>query len=80
MTTALHSRSLTAFTPAQADTMLNTVVDELQHLAGQDCRCGILVTKNGPGRFTVELSEDVPYGVTLEARSEPTPPLAPSGT
>lgn len=69
MTTALHSRSITAFTPAQADTLLNIVVDELQHLAGQDRHCGILVTKNGPGQFTVELSEHVPYGFTLEARS-----------
>ncbi|MFT4468939.1 hypothetical protein ACMX2H_03420 [Arthrobacter sulfonylureivorans] len=69
MTTALHSRSITAFTPDQADTMLNIVVDELQHLARQERRCGILVTKQGPGQFAVELREDVPYGVTLEART-----------
>jgi hypothetical protein len=69
MTTTLHSRRIIAFTPAQADTMLNIVVDELQHVAGQERRCGILVTKKGPGQFTVELSEQVPYGVTLEART-----------
>jgi hypothetical protein len=30
-------------------------------------RCGMLVTRTGPGTFTVDLSSDVPYGTTKEA-------------
>jgi len=46
--------------------LLNVMVEEFQHLARQDHSCGILVTRTGPGQFTVELSEQVPYGLTWE--------------
>lgn len=49
-----------------ADMLLDLVVEELQHLARQDATCGILVTRTAPGRFSVELSEQVPYGLTWE--------------
>ncbi|MFD1212759.1 hypothetical protein ACFQ36_12005 [Arthrobacter sp. GCM10027362] len=60
-------QTITASTADEANTLLNIVVEEFQHLARQDPGCGILVTKTGPGQFTVELSEHVPYGLTLQA-------------
>jgi hypothetical protein len=51
----------------EADRLLNAVVDEFQHLARQEGGLGILVTKTGSGQFSVELSEKVPYGLTIEA-------------
>ncbi|NKX51513.1 hypothetical protein HER39_13225 [Arthrobacter deserti] len=59
-------QEITAASNDEADQLLNAVVEEMQHLAGQEGTCGILVTKTGPGQFTVELSEDVPFGVTEE--------------
>lgn len=50
----------------KADLLLDLVVEELRHLARQDRDCGILATRTGPGQFTVELSEQVPYGSTRE--------------
>ncbi|MCG2624709.1 hypothetical protein LVY72_22735 [Arthrobacter sp. I2-34] len=50
----------------QADMLLDLVVEELRHLARQDRSCGILVTRTAPGRFCVELSDQVPYGLTWE--------------
>lgn len=63
------AKKITASTVRDADRLLDLVVEELQHLARQDYRCGILVTKTGPGQFTAELSEQVPYGLTWETRT-----------
>jgi len=60
-------QEVTAGSNDEADRLLNAVVEEMQELATQDGVCGILVTKTGPGQFTVELTEDVPFGVTEEA-------------
>ncbi|MCG2621971.1 hypothetical protein LVY72_08580 [Arthrobacter sp. I2-34] len=60
-----------AFSVEEADRLLNAAVEELQHLARQQNGPGILVTKTGPGQFTVELSQTVPYGLTIEALAEP---------
>jgi hypothetical protein len=65
--TSLTHKKITASSVDEADNLLDAVVDELQQLAGQDGVHGILVTKTGPGQFTVELSEEVPFGVTEEA-------------
>ncbi|MCG2623770.1 hypothetical protein LVY72_17895 [Arthrobacter sp. I2-34] len=59
-------QQVSAGSRAEADQLLNAVVEELQLLARQDGTCGILVTKTGPGQFTVELSDDVPFGITEE--------------
>lgn len=59
-------QQISAGSRAEADHLLNAVVEELQLLACQDGACGILVTKTGPGQFTVELSDDVPFGITEE--------------
>ncbi|MFD1214840.1 hypothetical protein ACFQ36_22700 [Arthrobacter sp. GCM10027362] len=67
MPITLVPRKVTASTVDEADMLLNLVVEEFQNLARQDPGCGILVTRTGPGQFTVELSEQVPYGLTWEA-------------
>ncbi|MET4147499.1 hypothetical protein [Arthrobacter sp. UYCo732] len=67
MNTSPAPTTITASTVNEADTLLDIVVEEFQHLARQEGHCGILVTKKGPGKFTVELSDHVPYGLTLEA-------------
>jgi hypothetical protein len=70
MITATAQKKVTAATADEAQRLLDIVVDELQRYAVEEGSHGILVTKTGPGHFTVELSEDVPYGVTEEAVAE----------
>ncbi|WP_246262835.1 hypothetical protein [Arthrobacter mobilis] len=53
--------------PDEADEKLNAAVRELQLRARADRTRGILVTRTGAGRYTVELSREVPYGYTEEA-------------
>lgn len=65
-------KQITASTVDEAQRLLDIVVDELQRLAVEEGSHGILVTKTGPGQFTVELSEDVPYGITEEAVADTT--------
>jgi hypothetical protein len=67
MSTTKAQKKITATTVEEAQGLLDIVVDELQRHAVEEGTHGILVTKTGPGQFTVELSEDVPYGVTEEA-------------
>ncbi|MGM0931061.1 MAG: hypothetical protein ACQEXN_15345 [Actinomycetota bacterium] len=62
------SINLTAWSADEADRLLNDTVEELQRLARMEGAAGILVTKTGPGQFTAELSEAVPYGITWEVR------------
>ncbi|GLB68760.1 hypothetical protein [Arthrobacter mangrovi] len=58
---------ISATSAEEADKLLNDVVEELLHLACQQGGPGILVTRTGPGQFSVELSDNVPYGLTFEA-------------
>lgn len=57
---------ISAITQSEADEKLNAAASELQHLAKHNPVRGILVTRLAPGRYTVELSTDVPYGLTQE--------------
>jgi hypothetical protein len=66
-TSAPAQKKITATTAHEAERLLDIVVDELQRHAIEEGTYGILVTKTGPGQFTAELSEDVPYGITEEA-------------
>lgn len=50
----------------ELDHALNSRVRELQKRALARGTAGILVTKHAPGRFTIELSHDVPFGYTHE--------------
>ncbi|MDP9888739.1 hypothetical protein LFT44_18950 [Arthrobacter sp. FW306-05-C] len=45
---------------------LTAAVEIARHEAMKDGRQGILVTRLGPGSFTVALSTKVPYGTTQE--------------
>jgi hypothetical protein len=45
-------------------------VEQLQRRALQERTRGILVTRRGWGHFTIELSNSVPYGMTLESTLE----------
>jgi hypothetical protein len=65
---ALPARlEISAVHPDEADDKLNAAVHELQLRARVERTSGILVTRTGAGRYTVELSRDVPYGFTEEA-------------
>jgi hypothetical protein len=47
------------------ESQLDAAVTNAQE-AAREQRCGILVTRHGSHDFTVELSEAVPHGITLE--------------
>jgi hypothetical protein len=72
MTTMHAQKKITATTAEEEQKLIDIVVEELRPLAVEAGTHGILVTKTGPGQFTVELSEDVPYGITEEAVSDNT--------
>jgi hypothetical protein len=72
MITASASRvTITAITRSGAEEKLNASVQELQRLAEESPTRGILVTKLAPGHFTVDLSDEVPYGLTWETTWQP---------
>ncbi|AUI50613.1 hypothetical protein SAMN04489742_2077 [Arthrobacter crystallopoietes] len=72
MSTTTAQKKITATTAEEAQRLLDIVVDELRRLAVAEGTHGILVTKTGPGQFSVELSENVPYGITEEAIADHT--------
>ncbi|TLM83332.1 hypothetical protein FDW83_10205 [Pseudarthrobacter sp. NamE2] len=63
----LHRLTIFATTRAEAEEKLNSSVQQLRDVAMQNPTRGILVTKRGAGHFTVELSDQVPYGQTWES-------------
>lgn len=48
---------------AELPETLNTAVQKLLSAADDDMRKGILITRQRPGHYLVELSDDVPYGI-----------------
>lgn len=48
------------------DERIEAAVRDLQEIATPTGKYGILITRNGPGHFTAELSEHVPFGMTRE--------------
>ena len=62
-----HCLAIVATTRSEADEKLNSSIQQLLALAQENPVRGILVTKHGPGRFTVELNDQVPYGETWES-------------
>lgn len=62
-----HFLTIFATTKSEVDERLNMSVTQLRALAQENPVGGILVTKRGPGRFSVELSDKVPYGETWES-------------
>ena len=71
ITTVEEGRHLhiTGDTGDTIQTDLNTAVDIVKIQAIQEGRHGILVTRHGPGNYTVAISPEVPYGRTLEKRA-----------
>lgn len=67
-----RAKNIAATTVDEAERLLNIAVEELQRQAVEEGTGGILVTRTGVGRFTVELTEVVPYGVTDEAVADTT--------
>lgn len=67
---AKDSITVIARSRSEALERLDACVEHLQHRAMQKKTSGILVTRIGAGHFTVELSNAVPYGVTLESTNE----------
>lgn len=48
------------------DEELDVAVEQLQTAAMRTRQHGILVTRDHPGAYTARLSEQVPFGITLE--------------
>ncbi|KQR62719.1 hypothetical protein ASF98_14100 [Arthrobacter sp. Leaf337] len=60
--------------PRLIDTELSAAVEQARQHAMEEGRCGILVTRLGHTTFTVAVSEDVPFGETLERQGPTTTP------
>ncbi|ADX74789.1 hypothetical protein D7Z96_14735 [Pseudarthrobacter phenanthrenivorans] len=71
MATNPHFLTISATTRSEADEKLNASVQQLRDLARENPTRGILVTKRGAGHFTLELSDQVPYGQTWESVNHP---------
>lgn len=70
MITTLNAGSayhVTGGTPLLIQEDLDSAVELARRHAIQDGRHGIMVTRLGPGSFTVALSAEVPFGVTHES-------------
>ncbi|MCY1376155.1 hypothetical protein D9M69_636260 [compost metagenome] len=48
------------------DEKLEDAVKQLQAVAMRSRTRGILVTRHGPGTYTATLSDQVPFGITME--------------
>lgn len=57
--------TLSITNPAQVETELATAVDTLLPTA-LSRRCGIMVLRHGPGQYTAQVPQDVPFGLTRE--------------
>ncbi|GAB5078370.1 hypothetical protein [Arthrobacter sp. AD-310] len=62
-----HRLTIKATTRSEADDKLNASIYQLQAMTQESPFRGILVTRHGPGHFTAELSDLVPYGETWES-------------
>ncbi|GAA1272673.1 hypothetical protein GCM10009589_28470 [Arthrobacter pascens] len=62
-----HIYHVTGDKPRLIDEDLSKAVELAQRRAMKEGRGGILVTRCAPGSFSVEVSADVPYGVTRES-------------
>ncbi len=69
---------VTGDTVAVIDERLNRAVDAAQAEALREGRHGVLVTRHGPGSYTVAVSIDVAYGLTQEREGWHDRPALPS--
>lgn len=69
---SIDSESSVTVTAADHESMyrqLDAAVAAAQELAMRERRRGILVTRHAPDTFTVELSANVPFGLTIERQN-----------
>ncbi|BCW05838.1 hypothetical protein [Arthrobacter sp. NtRootA1] len=66
MTAAPATIDIKVTNPAALDEQLDNAHQSLQALALHTRTHGILVTRHAPGRYTVQLSDQVPYGITQQ--------------
>jgi len=66
MTLLKRTLDVTVSDAAAMETELAATVDAVQQAALAEHRCGILITRQGAGKYTVSLSDDVPFGLTWE--------------
>ncbi|CAH0327904.1 hypothetical protein [Microbacterium sp. Bi128] len=57
---------ITGLSPTEIADSINTAVEMARDHSMTEGWQGILVTRHGPDNYTVNLSADVPYGVTVE--------------
>jgi hypothetical protein len=57
---------ITGESPTEIADSINTAVEMARDHSVSDGWKGILLTRHGPDMYTVNLSADVPYGVTVE--------------
>ncbi|CAH0279774.1 hypothetical protein SRABI26_03908 [Arthrobacter sp. Bi26] len=57
---------ITGLSPTEIEDSINTAVEMARDHSVSEGWQGILVTRHGPDNYTVNLSADVPYGVTVE--------------
>lgn len=65
-TTSSSRIEIIAATAAEAHQLLERAAGSLQRRALGGDRRGILATSHGAGRYTLELSDLVPFGLTCE--------------
>lgn len=66
MTPLIRALEIRVPNTAAMETELAAAVDTVRQAALTERRCGILITRHGPGKYTVSLSDDVPFGLTRE--------------
>lgn len=60
---------VTVNTPDELDQKLNTAELQARALAAEHAVHGVLITRRSPAVFVVEISNEVPYGMTHECRA-----------
>lgn len=66
MTLLKHTLEVRVSDTAAMESELSAAIDVLKQAAFAEHLCGILITRHGTGKYTVSLSDDVPFGLTRE--------------
>ncbi|GAA2202042.1 hypothetical protein [Sinomonas flava] len=61
-----HALRVVVDSAHELDSALGSAIGTLQERAAANPCCGILVTREAAGEFTVALDESVPFGVTQQ--------------
>jgi hypothetical protein len=63
---ATHNLEVVVTEPSRLYALLDDAEASLRQVATPHCYSGILVTRHNPSRYTLALSDTVPYGETRE--------------